>query len=160
MQVPNLILVVKVEAQARSGRGSGVGRVRPSANQTESNPHSSTLLQRVVLCELSMGGYIALRAIERNPERCRALVLCDTTSNADSNETKLRRAASIKSIKSAGVKPYGDEFLKAVLTSQTFAQRTDVVEAVRGMIQTNTSIGMCGALLAMVLRAPKKAPSQ
>ena len=109
-------------------------------------------LEKVVLCGLSMGGYIALRTIERNPERCRALILCDTTSNADSNEAKLRRAASIKSIKSVGVKPCGDEFLKAVLTSQTFLQRTDVVEAVRSMIQANSSLGICGALLALVSR--------
>jgi 3-oxoadipate enol-lactonase len=109
-------------------------------------------LQKVVLCGLSMGGYVALRAIERNPERCSALILCDTTSNADSNEAKLRRAASIKSIKSAGVVPYGEGFLKAVLTEKTFTERTDVVEEVRSMILANTSIGMCGALLALVSR--------
>jgi len=39
-------------------------------------------LERTALCGLSMGGYIVLRAIERNPERCVALVLSDTTSQA------------------------------------------------------------------------------
>ena len=74
-----------------------------------------------------MGGYIALRAIERNPERFRTLILCDTTSNADSNEAKLRRAASIKTVKRAGVAPYAQEFLKAVLTPQTFRTSLDLV---------------------------------
>lgn len=109
-------------------------------------------LKKAVLCGLSMGGYIALRAVERNPERCRALVLCDTTSNADTNEAKLKRATSIKSIKKTGVKPYGEEFLKAVLTPETFQHRTDVVTAVRNMIQSNSPVGMCGALLALVSR--------
>jgi 3-oxoadipate enol-lactonase len=109
-------------------------------------------LDKVVLCGLSMGGYIALRAVERNPERCRAVILADTTSNADSNEAKLRRAASIKRIKSTGVKPYAEEFPKAVLSPQTHQKRTDVVEMVRGMIQSNSPIGICGALLAMAAR--------
>jgi 3-oxoadipate enol-lactonase len=109
-------------------------------------------LEKVVLCGLSMGGYIALRAVERNPERCCALILCDTTSNADSNEAKLRRAASIKAIKSTGVNPYAEEFPKAVLSAQTFLKRTDVVETVRRMIESNSPIGICGALLAMAAR--------
>jgi 3-oxoadipate enol-lactonase len=109
-------------------------------------------LKKVVLCGLSMGGYIALRTIERNPERCRALILCDTTSNADSNEAKLKRANSMKSIKKTGVKPFGEEFLKAVLSPETFQQKTGVVAAVRNMIQSNSPVGMCGALLALVSR--------
>src|SRR5947199_7733643 len=35
-------------------------------------------VERAVLCGLSMGGYVALRAAERQPERIRGLVLCDT----------------------------------------------------------------------------------
>jgi 3-oxoadipate enol-lactonase len=109
-------------------------------------------LEKVVLCGLSMGGYIVLRAVERNPERCRALILCDTTSNADSNEAKLRRAASIKAIKSTGVKPYAEEFTKAVLSPHTFLKRSDVAETVRSMIESSSLIGICGALLALVAR--------
>jgi 3-oxoadipate enol-lactonase len=109
-------------------------------------------VERVILCGLSMGGYIVLRAIERNPERYRALILCDTTSNADSNEAKLRRAASIKSIKRAGVKPFAQEFLKAFLAPQTHLKKPDVVAAVRNMINSNSPIGICGALLALAAR--------
>ena len=50
-------------------------------------------IERAVLCGLSMGGYIALRAVERNPERVRSLILADTQSKADSNEAKLKRAS-------------------------------------------------------------------
>ena len=109
-------------------------------------------LEKVVLCGLSMGGYIALRAIERNPERIRALVLCDTTSNADSNEAKLRRAASIKIVKCAGVAPYAQEFLKAVLTPQNIQNRMDLARSVLGMIESNSPVGICGTLLALAGR--------
>jgi pimeloyl-ACP methyl ester carboxylesterase len=85
-------------------------------------------------------------------ERFRALVLCDTTSNADANESKLRRAASIKTIKRNGVKPYAEEFVKAVLTPQTPQNRGEVVGAVRSMIESNSPTGICGTLLALAGR--------
>src|SRR5512140_2859095 len=46
---------------------------------------------QVVLVGLSMGGYIALRAAERDPRRFKGLALCDTKSEADANEAKIRR---------------------------------------------------------------------
>ena len=35
-------------------------------------------IAKAVLCGLSMGGYVALRAAERAPERIAGLILCDT----------------------------------------------------------------------------------
>src|SRR3989338_135113 len=37
-------------------------------------------IESAVLCGLSMGGYIALRALERHPGRFKGVVLCDTKS--------------------------------------------------------------------------------
>ena len=109
-------------------------------------------IERAVLCGLSMGGYIALRAVERNPERVRGLILADTQSKADSNEAKLRRAAGIKSVKAIGVKAYAESSIKSVFTPQTLANNDDVVERIRRIIQSNSSLGICGALLALASR--------
>ena len=68
-------------------------------------------LSKPVLCGLSMGGYIALRAIEKDEEKFRALILCDTKSSADNDETKLKRAAGIKKINTEGVGKYVSEFI-------------------------------------------------
>jgi 3-oxoadipate enol-lactonase len=107
-------------------------------------------VEKAILCGLSMGGYIALRAIERNPERWRALVLCDTSSQADSNEAKLRRAATIRTIKRDGVKPFADAFLESA-----FAQAAKDGEArlmMKKVIESNSPIGICGTLLALAGR--------
>src|SRR5690606_5529571 len=40
-------------------------------------------IEKAIVCGLSMGGYIALNAIKRYPERFDALILCDTQSVAD-----------------------------------------------------------------------------
>ena len=51
-------------------------------------------LNNPILCGLSMGGYISLRAVERMENKFSALILCDTKSSADDNQGKLKRAAA------------------------------------------------------------------
>lgn len=109
-------------------------------------------IQKAILCGLSMGGYIALRTVERNPERVSALILADTQAKADSNETKVKRAAAIKSVKVNGVRAYSESFVKTAFASQSLEEKKDVVEKIRRIIQSNTSLGICGALLALVGR--------
>jgi 3-oxoadipate enol-lactonase len=109
-------------------------------------------VERAVLCGLSMGGYIALRAVERNPERIVGLILADTQAKADTNEAKLRRAASIRAVKTSGVKAYAEGLLKALFAQQSHATRTDAVDAVRNMIESSSPLGISGALLALAAR--------
>ncbi len=109
-------------------------------------------IERAVLCGLSMGGYIALRAIERNPEKVAGLILADTQAKADSNEAKLRRAAAIKSVKTNGVEAYAESFVKSVFAAQSFGSKSEAVEKIKRIIQSNSAQGICGALLALVSR--------
>jgi 3-oxoadipate enol-lactonase len=109
-------------------------------------------ISKTILCGFSMGGYIALRAIDRNPVRFEALVLCDTMSVADSNEAKLRRAASIKTVKNEGIKPFAEGFLKAVFSPQSFSVRPEIIDGIRKIVMSNSPTGICGALLAMAGR--------
>jgi 3-oxoadipate enol-lactonase len=107
---------------------------------------------KTILCGFSMGGYIALRAIERNPDRFNALVLCDTQSAADSNEGKIRRANSVKLVKREGVAKFSEGFLKAVFIPETFSARHEIIEDARKIVLATSPIGICGALLAMAAR--------
>ena len=109
-------------------------------------------ITKAVVCGLSMGGYITLRTVERNPERVLALVLADTQAKADSNEAKLKRAASIKSVKTAGVNSYAESFVKNVFTAESIVNQTEAVKNITRIIQSNSAIGICGALLALVSR--------
>jgi 3-oxoadipate enol-lactonase len=110
------------------------------------------VIDKAVLCGLSMGGYIALRAIERYPERVRALVLCDTKSEPDGNEAKIKRAATLKSIKSAGVPAFADEFVKSIFAPETCRVNDALVDRIRRMIVANAPLGISGTLLALAAR--------
>lgn len=109
-------------------------------------------IKSAVLCGLSMGGYIALRAVERHPDRFKRLILCDTKSGADSNEVKIKRAAAVRAVKKDGVKSFAEGFVKTVLTERTFKTKPNLVEFVSKMIQENSPLGISGALLAMASR--------
>jgi 3-oxoadipate enol-lactonase len=107
---------------------------------------------RAVLCGLSMGGYIVLRAVERRAERFNAMVLCDTKSAADSSEAKLKRAATIQAVQKDGVTAFSNEFIQGVLTENSLRTNATLVGSVLEMIQSNTPEGICGALRALAGR--------
>jgi 3-oxoadipate enol-lactonase len=109
-------------------------------------------IEKAVLCGLSMGGYIALRTVERNPERIRGLILADTQAKADSDETKLRRGASIKAVKAHGVNAYAEGFVKTAFAPESFKKKADAIDMIRRIIESNSAPGVCGALLALATR--------
>src|SRR5580698_7411978 len=67
---------------------------------------SSLPVEKAVFVGLSMGGYVALRLAEKEPSRVRALVLCDTRAEADANENKIKRAASVDLVRARGVEAF------------------------------------------------------
>jgi 3-oxoadipate enol-lactonase len=109
-------------------------------------------LEKVVLCGLSMGGYIALRTIERYPNRIRGLVLCDTKSEPDTNEAKVNRSTTMKVIKQSGVQVFVEDFVRSIFFRKTFVNNPDAVEYIRQIIYRNSSLGICGTLLALASR--------
>lgn len=109
-------------------------------------------LDPAVLVGLSMGGYVALRAAEREPRRLRGLVLCDTRSEADSDEGRLGRARTLRRVKEGGTGFLAEEMPPRLLSARTLESRPAVVAAVREMIADAGPTAVCGALLAMAGR--------
>jgi 3-oxoadipate enol-lactonase len=105
-----------------------------------------------ILCGLSIGGYIALRAVERNPERVEGLILSDTQSGPDSNEAKLRRGATVNAIKANGVDAYAEGLVKALFAPTSFTTRPDVVKRIKETVRSTSPVGICGTLLALAGR--------
>jgi pimeloyl-ACP methyl ester carboxylesterase len=60
-------------------------------------------LDRVVLCGLSMGGYVALAFARRHMDRLGGLVLCDTRAGADSDDAHAARLAMAERVLAEGV---------------------------------------------------------
>jgi len=109
-------------------------------------------LDRVTAVGLSMGGYIALRALERNPERFSAAVLADTRSEADTDEGKLKRAAGVANVKANGAAVFAEGFLPAVFAEESLRSMPEVVARIRTGIEATPELSLAGSLLAMAAR--------
>ncbi len=102
-------------------------------------------IARAGLAGLSMGGYIALRAVERAPQRFWALALCDTRAEADGNEGKLGRAAGIQKLHR------GDSaaFVRGLLPKLLLRPESAAGRALEALMLRNGAAGMANALAAM-----------
>jgi pimeloyl-ACP methyl ester carboxylesterase len=101
---------------------------------------------------LSMGGYVALRAAERAPERIAGLLLCDTQAAADSDEAKLKRAAGVRTLEAKGVAAYAEGFVAGALSAETRASRPQVVARLHQLIAESSKEGIAAALVALATR--------
>lgn len=109
-------------------------------------------LDRPILCGLSMGGYISLRAMERMAEKFSALILCDTKSEADDNQGKLKRAAAIKQINSGNYDELIEIFVRNCFGDKFVEQNNTKYREVVEQSKKNDPIGVKGCLLAMAGR--------
>jgi 3-oxoadipate enol-lactonase len=109
-------------------------------------------IHKVSLCGLSMGGYIALKAIESYPERFEALVLSDTSCLADSPEAKEKRMKAIESIIQKGVAQYADDSVKNFFPQESFTTSAEVISSVKEMIINTSELSLCSTLLALSSR--------
>ena len=109
-------------------------------------------LKLPVLCGLSMGGYISLRAIERMEKRFNALILCDTKALADDNAGKIKRAEGIKSINESGVEHFVKQFVPNCFSDNFMMKNKPEYEEVLIRSKSNSPIGVKGGLLAMAGR--------
>jgi 3-oxoadipate enol-lactonase len=105
-----------------------------------------------VLCGLSMGGYISLRAIERMENRFSALILCDTKALAEDNAGKIKRAEGIKSINESGVEHFVGQFVPNCFSENFMIKNNTGYEEVFFRSKSNSPIGVKGCLLAMASR--------
>ncbi|HEV3344104.1 MAG TPA: alpha/beta fold hydrolase [Pirellulales bacterium] len=108
--------------------------------------------QPVVLCGLSMGGYIAFHFVRKYRQRLRGLVLCDTRASADVPEVVENRLRIAKLVIESGTQPVAEAMLPKAFSPKTFADRPEVVEAVRGMMISSDPTGVAAASRGMAVR--------
>jgi 3-oxoadipate enol-lactonase len=109
-------------------------------------------IERAVVVGLSMGGYITLRALERNPERFIAAALCNTRSEADTNEGKVNRAIAAAKVKTSGSPAYADEFVQKVFWEQSLRRKPVEAQMIRDIISHTPPLSIAGTLLALAGR--------
>ncbi len=109
-------------------------------------------LNKPILCTLSMGGYIALRAVEKEQDTFSGLILCDTRSEADDNASKLKRTAIINTINNQGLNSFVEPFVKLCFADETPLANPKLFNSTLEECLKNNPLGVKGAVFALVSR--------
>ncbi len=109
-------------------------------------------LNKPILCGLSMGGYISLRAVEKDQDIFSGLILLDTKSGADNNEGKIKRAEAINQINVEGLDNFVNGFVKNCFAEETLKKQKKMYNEVLQNSKQHNPLGVKGALFAMLSR--------
>jgi 3-oxoadipate enol-lactonase len=112
----------------------------------------SLRLERPIICGLSMGGYIALRAMEKYGNMFKGAILADTKSEADVNAAKLKRAEQMRMIKRGEKEKFFDGFLALALSERTQKERPATAAFLKEIMSWQKEEGITGALLTLAAR--------
>ncbi len=105
-----------------------------------------------IICGLSMGGFIALNAVKRYPERFEALILCDTQCIADTPEVLEKRLKTIAEIEANGAENFNEGFVKSVFHKDSLQNKKDVVAQLRSVVFANPKRIITEGLSALAQR--------
>ena len=106
----------------------------------------------VVVCGLSMGGYIAFECLRRWPQRIRGLILIDTKAEADDAAARDGRTAGMDAVRKGGTSAITEAMLPRLLSPVTLKTEPATVDRVRSMMNAAPAHGVIGALQAMLDR--------
>jgi 3-oxoadipate enol-lactonase len=110
-------------------------------------------IDKAIVCGLSMGGFIALNALKRFPNRFDALILCDTQCIADTVKVKEKRYKIIDDIDVNGVTDFNEGFIKSVFHKDSLSDKKDLVEKLRAVVFANSQHIITGGLTALAERS-------
>jgi pimeloyl-ACP methyl ester carboxylesterase len=108
-------------------------------------------LGKVNACGLSMGGYILLRALVRDQERFSSVILADTKSEGENNQSIINRSDIIIKIKSGKKDEFLDEFLLKLLCKESL-KNEKLKNFVRMIMSWADERGLCSSMLAIAAR--------
>lgn len=110
------------------------------------------ITEKIVVCGLSMGGYISFAFARKFPNRLAALILTATRAAPDTEEGKLNRQRSIALAREQGIAPIIESMLARVLSPVTLQNNPALVETVRQIMQHTSLQAVIGDLQGMIER--------
>jgi 3-oxoadipate enol-lactonase len=109
-------------------------------------------VRRAVVCGLSMGGYITFALLRRHPGLVRALVLCDTRPEPDTEDVRRGRLEMAARVAVDGTAPVVDAMMPRVLAPGAAYLQPEMAAEVRAIMESAPAAGVIAALHAMAAR--------
>lgn len=112
---------------------------------------------RAIIGGLSLGGYVALAAMRRYPERVAGLILADTRATADTEEGKAGREATARFVTQHGPGALFDRDAAKLLSNRVITRHPEIVAAARALAEANSASGLAAVARGMGQR-PNSTP--
>jgi len=106
-------------------------------------------ISKAIIGGKSMGGYVALAFLQKYPNKVEGLVLSDTQSIADSEETKVKREATAIDVLENGTYNFINNFLPKAL-SPNASEETKLF--LRNILESEAATAIASASRGMALR--------
>jgi 3-oxoadipate enol-lactonase len=114
------------------------------------------ITEPVVVCGLSMGGYVTLALYRKYPQIFRGMILTSTRAGADSPEGKAGREAAIRNVRENGVAFIADSMLPKLVSPGTPASNPKLMTTIRKIMLQTSVQGVIGASQGMRDRPDSK----
>jgi 3-oxoadipate enol-lactonase len=146
------VIAPDVRGFGASGVSEGIVTMEQMADDVAALVDALDIREPIVLCGLSMGGYIALEFWRKHAGKLKALILCDTRAEADKPEVAANRLALADRVLGEGPQPLVDSMLPKIFSPRTYADQPRIVaETERVMLGTDPR-GIAAAAQGMAQR--------
>ncbi|MDR2754903.1 MAG: alpha/beta hydrolase [Planctomycetaceae bacterium] len=110
--------------------------------------------EKVIICGLSMGGYIVMQYARKYRNELAGLVLCNTKTVTDSPvvaENRRKQAAGLTD-GTLELRSIADTMIPKLFAETTLKGKPEIVQELRAVIESNRSFGVAAATLGMAER--------
>lgn len=109
-------------------------------------------LDKIVLCGLSMGGYVAFAFYRKYAAMVQGVILANTRAEADNEEAKKNRKALADLVIQEGPLAVAEQMPPKLLGKTSQAQKPELTSHVKQMIAASSIQGIANASLGMAFR--------
>jgi len=106
----------------------------------------------LVLLGLSMGGYVCFEFVRRYQDMLRGLILVGTQPAGDSDTARQARYETAEFVRCEGSSALAEKLIPRFLGKTTLANKPEVVETVRALIQSNSPEAIAEACYGLASR--------
>lgn len=106
-------------------------------------------IESVVLCGLSMGGYVVFECLRQWPQRIAGVALMDTRADADTEEGRGGRDRLIAEVRARGAVAVADAMMPRLVGAATTTARPAWLSELRRRMERSPTEGVVAALEAM-----------
>ena len=136
----------------RSGVTDGPVSMEQFADDLAALLDALEVSERITLCGLSMGGYVAFQFWKRYNSRLRGLILCDTRAAGDTPEMAAARHEMADRVLREGPAPLVEGMMPKLFAEATLEYRPEVIDSVHRVMMRTDPKAIAAAARGMAQR--------